>query len=396
MIVRLRSEKEWCSISRRFRVWTKRDDRWIVRMHQCGDSLVTIARVLRRPMRSIRHRIKHLALSGQLVQKRIRWTGDEDALIGAYRDGRLPAKELAAQVGRPVAAIYRRHEKLAVVRGWRTLSVPERMERARGARADRLWTPEGDAELVALRLQGLRNVEIARALGCSRSAVLGRVATLRSLGRWDAEVDAVSASRRAVRQQQRSADKAQRYVTLSKELGIAPVVREAWCEQDDSRLIEMQLEGATVNEIASELSRSVASIKKRIHVLQRAGRLPLRRVKKRVVLRAWTKADEDLILELNAAGLPDQEVASRADRSLDAVRLRLKRLKQVSGPGAKAASSRWTSEEDAELLRLRDAGCSREERALALRRTVDSVDHRLHLLLARTGEPRKRGRPRTR
>ena len=99
----------------------------------------------------------------------MRWLECEDAHLRKYWKRRKPV-QLAAELGRSVAAVRARAYKLVLGKGWQP-------EHRRGYVAHSAWTPERDAEM--LRLFGtVDDVELARMIGRSVGAIHSRLNVL--------------------------------------------------------------------------------------------------------------------------------------------------------------------------------------------------------------------------
>ena len=93
-----------------------------------------------------------------------RWSLSEDAALAAVWFDAKPNEVLAAVAPRKWDACKRRAQRLGL----------RRLNRGGAAHA-RQWTPEQDAELLALRKAGLTFEAAGKALGISKDSALGRV-----------------------------------------------------------------------------------------------------------------------------------------------------------------------------------------------------------------------------
>lgn len=159
-------------------------------------------------------------------------------------------------------------------------------------------------------------------------------------------------------------------------------VRAAWSERDDERLRQLRSEGKGAAEIATEFpSRTPSAVTQRIGYLIREGRIDSRwaPIHER---RAWTSREESRLVQLRSQGATLDEIAARLPRrTRSAVARRVAELVEdgLLAPGAHAPLSHrpWSQEEDELLTVLRRASKTPEEIAQALGRTVPSVKSRL-------------------
>ena len=115
--------------------------------------------------------------------------------------------------------------------------------------------------------------------------------------------------------------------------------------------------------------------------------------------RRWTPADDKLLVELRAAGVPLKDIAARAGRSRDVVVQRVRRLvasgaaastsrAERSRRGARAAAQSrtdlWQPSEDEQIIQRWKAGDGPEAIAAGLEgRTLEAVEGRVHKLRVR-------------
>lgn len=99
----------------------------------------------------------------------MKWLECEDAHLRKYWKRRKPA-QLATELGRSIAAVRARALRLGLGKGWQP-------DYKRGYENITLWTPERDAEMLAL-LGTVDDVELARMLGRSVGAIHSRLDVL--------------------------------------------------------------------------------------------------------------------------------------------------------------------------------------------------------------------------
>ena len=99
----------------------------------------------------------------------MKWLEREDAHLRKHWE-RRKVDLIAGELGRSVSAVRARAYKLALGKGWQP-------DYKRGYVARSTWTPERDAEMLAL-LGTVSDVELARRLGRSVGAIESRLEVL--------------------------------------------------------------------------------------------------------------------------------------------------------------------------------------------------------------------------
>lgn len=150
----------------------------------------------------------------------------------------------------------------------------------------------------------------------------------------------------------------------------------AWSEEELIQLRARLASGCLQTEIAREFGRDYGSVKQKVAALGlRTGPLP------------WREDDDMRLRLLFHAGLSDQEIGRRLDRTRRAIAHRRADLALV-----RATALPWTDKEIAELRRHYDAGLSDVEIASKIGRSPRAIqNHReqLHLSRPRTGRPKR-------
>lgn len=91
-----------------------------------------------------------------------------------------------------------------------------------------------------------------------------------------------------------------------------------WTEYEDKRMLEMVKGGYTQKEIGQALGRSENSVQRRLSRLREWRKTPMTKVHLR-----WSKAELDMMLDLEKQGLSDEEIAFELGR--EAIHIRDKR-----------------------------------------------------------------------
>ncbi|NEX45202.1 hypothetical protein [Pseudotabrizicola algicola] len=243
------------------------------------------------------------------------WTPARDARLLSLRGAGRTAKEIAADLGLKSDKAVK--DRIYVLKK-RGVAVPEAVGRKAAVPAavkaaaepkPSVWTPERDAELLALRAEGLQAGEIATRLGiCSQHAVQVRISRLRKDGRvevprkepapsvWTPERDAEMAAllregltlaaaagrmgltegalvdrRRRLRALGRDVPPLPKGVTQEK----ANEARRVWTPELEARLAELYRSGKSDQDIAADLGNglSVGAVSVRVGIMRKEGRL---------------------------------------------------------------------------------------------------------------------------
>lgn len=139
--------------------------------------------------------------------------------------------------------------------------------------------------------------------------------------------------------------------------------RGPWSPEETAVLIEMTNRGCTAAQIAVEINRSRKSVSERKHRLGLSV----------VTSRPWTKAEEDRLAEMIAAGKSKKEIGEALGRTPAACAQ--KRL-AMNLP----VCAYWTGEEDDRLEELAEAGKSRREIAAIMGRSESAIRQRCNML----------------
>lgn len=139
--------------------------------------------------------------------------------------------------------------------------------------------------------------------------------------------------------------------------------RGPWSPEETAVLIEMTNRGCTAAQIAVEINRSRKSVSERKHRLGLSA----------AASRPWTRAEEDRLVEMIAAGKSKKEIGEALGRTPAACAQ--KRL-AMNLP----VCAYWTGEEDDRLEELAEAGKSRREIAAIMGRSESAIRQRCNML----------------
>lgn len=136
--------------------------------------------------------------------------------------------------------------------------------------------------------------------------------------------------------------------------------RRPFSRQEDEFLILGVKLGRVAKEIAADLGRPYGSVTARIAYLRRSGELPRDEGRKKIDRRRWVRADEEMVIQMYAAGFPVAEIAAVTGREEKAVRERVYERAAAYGlkPGERCAAKRQRVAPRA--LPMRDADIARE------------------------------------
>lgn len=155
--------------------------------------------------------------------------------------------------------------------------------------------------------------------------------------------------------------------------------RRSWTPEEEQKLIELWKHTTfSYEQIADELNRSLASIQCKIGQLREAGMLEYSKSRKR-----WTPEEEEYLVELhNNTSLSCRQIADELGRSYSSVRNRIWRLLKKGIFLKEKEGSRWTSEEEEELIRLYNNSTFTYERiADELERSYNCIQTKIRKLL---------------
>lgn len=217
--------------------WTEREDALICRLRNKDCDYDEIAAKLphRTPI-AVKRRVAHLITAGRIASLRAPWTEEEDALICKLREKSTSLAEIARHFKtRTADAIAQRIQQLRL--DGRVADV-----RARSARR-RPWTDQEEGLIVVMRARGAKLDEIAAELPHrTRGAVAARVQEL-------LEVDELERTPHS------------------------PQSHQPWSFEEDELVTVMRRAGKALEEMATALGRSQASVNSRIAQRLRKGEL---------------------------------------------------------------------------------------------------------------------------
>jgi hypothetical protein len=158
--------------------------------------------------------------------------------------------------------------------------------------------------------------------------------------------------------------------------------RAAWSPEEDELLCQLRAANESQDAIAARFpNRTQGAVSVRMGYLVRQGRIDARwtPIHER---RPWTRGEESVLLKLRAEGATLEEIAERLPgRTFSAVARHVTGMVEdgVIAPGAHAPLSRrpWSREEDELVGGMRQAGKTPQQIAHALGRTVPSVKSRI-------------------
>jgi hypothetical protein len=109
-----------------------------------------------------------------------------------------------------------------------------------------------------------------------------------------------------------------------------------WSTEEDERLRQLALTGASLAQIAELMRRNKSSVRNRASKLEIAIARDRNPMQKDVRSRHWTEADDQRLKELALAGCSAQQIAMELNRNVPAVRYRCEKfglaIKQVNVP----------------------------------------------------------------
>ncbi|KAM0707131.1 hypothetical protein Q7P35_006462 [Cladosporium inversicolor] len=196
----------------------------------------------------------------------------------------------------------------------------------------RFITPEEDAVILSMRKAGNTWQSIAKALGRPATSVITR--WKRALNESDPVVREHTA-----RLAQQSFGKLRRHFTA----------------EEDRRLLHMASLGTKQRDMSTELGRNLTSIAARLRLLRlKESQTPIKRMNE-----PWSEAERQrLRLALSNAKDVRELEQLFPSRTLDSLKNMCRVLKLPVAEGFYSGSWRWTPAQDAELLRLKEAGQS--------------------------------------
>ncbi|KAK5679580.1 hypothetical protein LTS10_008401 [Elasticomyces elasticus] len=152
---------------------------------------------------------------------------------------------------------------------------------------------------------------------------------------------------------------------------------------DDERILHMTRENKTVKVLATELHRSMASIRSRVDtVLRHGGTPPAIRT-----FKTYSSAENNRILELKRQKTPTRIIARELGRSVASVSSRCSNTLFLGDRPATRPKKPYSKSDDEEILRMWRAGTKVRMIGKALGRAAGSVQGRLHGVLS-NGSPR--------
>ena len=232
------------------------------------------ALLLGRTMGSVRSRMAKLG-----IRVRPPWTdGDDDEVLRMARAGHTRA-EIAVATGRSRQAIAERIKK------WRRdgVDIPVALYDPGLYPRESDWSKEQEAELLAMWGQGVATHEIAERLHRTAAAVAQRVTILRDKG--------VAVPRRPH--------------------------RDEWTTRELTMLRWMYDRGFTTREISEAVGRPYPATTCKINRLRRAGHIPT--VARYSVPGAWGPGEDLTLRSMRASGASRQEIADTLGRTVRSV-----------------------------------------------------------------------------
>lgn len=153
----------------------------------------------------------------------------------------------------------------------------------------------------------------------------------------------------------------------------------AWTKQEEDLLLQLRELGVPYREIANRLGRSSGALALQVVALRQRGQVPKQHRANVTTGKPWSEEETSALTSLRAEGKSSKEIALVLGRSIASVRRALsissQALKDLSRTG-----SPWTAEDDTTLMAMRTNGSSWIMFGSALRRTAQGVCSRWHLL----------------
>jgi predicted transcriptional regulator len=159
-------------------------------------------------------------------------------------------------------------------------------------------------------------------------------------------------------------------------------VRE-WTKVEDALICKLRKGGASNSEIAPHFpDRTREAVARRIRILIREGRLERQRAARPLGNRPWTTRDEALLMRLREREATLDEICERMpERTRAAIVNRIHELMEAGAiektRRASLSHRQWSPEEDELVALMRRAGKTMEEMAVALDRSLASINNRI-------------------
>lgn len=375
------------------RPWTKEDRDALRHLYESGISIDEIARLTHRRARGVRLQLNFMAggsayrdgrvpipdvigaeflstmaaAAGKHISHRgCPWTStDEETLAALFSEGQ-PVPQLAKALGRSEYAVRLRLQKLGLITDAAEEETSATDSLNPQENAYEPWTPEAIAQLTLLHSEGWSVSEIARTLGCTRSAIRSR---LKKLGLPD----------------------------------MPPAADDdrPWTPADTQKLNALSSKGLNISDIAIEMNRTPAGIRARLlHTVPDSNSpapeapppLPPQPEKAVAAVspsRRWTPEEDAYLRQAWAEGTSIGDMCAHLNRRDRLVRCRLVYLDvadhaildgQTLPPELAHQGLPWYPEEIGMLQHMYRQGYSLEDMATTLQRTPATVRNRLEML----------------
>lgn len=157
-----------------------------------------------------------------------------------------------------------------------------------------------------------------------------------------------------------------------------------WTEADNQKLIQLYLDGKSMEDICRLLQRRARGVNNQLRYLGFDVKEVMQPDASNIENqhgKPWTRADHDWLMEAWADGVPATEMAAHLGRTVRAVRMRLENFgKYDGGMTAEDEPPAWTEAETKELFRMVDEGYTLTEMARQFGRTKKAMQARLFYL----------------
>lgn len=142
-----------------------------------------------------------------------------------------------------------------------------------------------------------------------------------------------------------------------------------WTKEEESQLLWYNKLGLKQREIGELMNRSTRSVQKKLSDIRKMGSKEAKSNKPN----PWLKADDDKLVGMIENGCSKEEAAKTLNRSIISIERRITHLVQIGKLELKKQGKKWSSVEDALLLKLLSEGKTRKEIAHELNRSLGSV-----------------------
>lgn len=159
-----------------------------------------------------------------------------------------------------------------------------------------------------------------------------------------------------------------------------------WTEEDNQRLIQLYLDGRSIENICQLLQRRKPGVNNQLQYLGLDAQVSQQSAEELLQMpkradqfgKPWKRDDHKWMIAAWEAGIPISEMAEHLGRSEYAVRIQLEKAGRFAGGmTAEDEPPRWTDADNKTLFRMVDEGCSVEKMAEHFGRTPKAIQARL-------------------